>query len=768
MIQLYSQGVFLDLYDLDPPKITLQFDSFETFQPISSYSQSFRVPATDNNYTFFETAFDVNGYDFDVTQRKEASILVDGAEFVTGELRLQKIFHSEEDRIDYEVLFLGNTRNFSGKLGNKKLNELDLSGLTHTQSMSSVKESWLAYPSVRNITNNPITPSLTSGFLNGNVLYPLIDFGNIYDSNELTTNTSISVGSSKHITQGDTAIVPLLNRIWADRFKPMVRAKYLIDKVFEEAGFTYTSNFLTAETNPFQRLYVSAWGNTDSIFCETLSSASRVNIVEPYFLDVAIPPQIITFNEIQYDYNNAWDEETNTYNSPLAGSNNIPIVAQVLGKKPINAVVSMYLRKNGVVIHSQTSPLGTEDLEFYYNDVLSLIPSDDVTIDINSGGAINVLILSGFFRAVPEDEVNISSLLEEDYKQIDFIKDILTMFKLVMVPDLQNQNNFIIETWDNFIGTGDILDWTEKLDRKKDVEISPLFYEQKSQVNFTTIEEKDWLNELNEKTFKENFGDLIVDANNDLLKDTKEIKLNISSTPVTEIQGASTNTGTGALVGRDNMVIPHIYQMEVGETRALRKPIKSKTRFLFYNGLKYSGRIFNGLNTNTDTSAPWYWREDDGTGGQSELFPQATPYQYTFNNSADYDPDQLSLNLNWQFENGYLRFGTLSPGYSTYDGYWKNYIALIYNKYSRRVKANFILSNEDLYGFNFNNVIFVKDTYYYVELIENIPLGEKSSVRVSLIKLLDYAPSTGGFIPPGNIWDDVSDTWNGTTNTWND
>ena len=783
MIQLVVEGIFLDLYENDLPKITLQFDSFETFQPQSAYSQNFRVPATDNNYKFFKTAYEVNGYDFDITIRKEAQILVDGAEFVSGELRLNKIFKSVNNKIDYEVLFLGKTRDFASKLGNKKLNELDLSELTHLQSMTFVRQSWLAYPSIRDYQNNTITSTLTSGFLNGNILYPLVDFGNTYDEDELVEQVAISVGNNQHITQGNTSVVPVADRIWADRFKPMVRARYLFDKVFEEAGFTYTSNFLTAETNPFQRLYVSAWGNEDSIYTPTLSSDTRVNITFPFLFSLTTPPINIPFDEVQYDYNNGWDETTNTYTSPKPGTNNVSIVVQVLGIKPIDETVSISLRNNGFLIEnpitgnpiSINTPAGVEEFEFYYNGVISVSDTDEITVQINSSFSTQVQIQSGFFKAVLEDEINISSLLEDKYKQIDFVRDILTTFKLVMVPDRINPGNFLIETWNNFIGKGDVYDWTDKLDLSKDLTIEPLFFNQKAEVNFTTADEKDWLNDLNQTYFKENFGDLEVDANNDLLKDTKEIKVNYAATPITEIQGASTNVGgpTEILVGRDNMVIPHIYSLEAGETRALRKPIKPKTRFLFYNGMKYTGRVFDDEPlTTTNTTASWYWRDDSGTTGYSSiLFPQVSPYQYTFNpNGVGYNPDVLSLNLTWQVENGYLRYGTLSGGYSVYDLYWSDYISLIYNKYSRRFTANFILSAEDLYNFNFNDVIFIKDTYYYVEKIINVPIGEKSSVKVSLIKLIDYKPDQGGFIPPGdfNIWGTTTEIWGTTTDTWND
>lgn len=797
MIQLVVEGVYLDLYDNDPPKITLAFDSFESFQPQSTYSQSFRVPATNNNYKFFKSAYEVNGLDFDITIKRSAKILYNGAEFDSGELRLNKIYKSGDNKIDYEVIFFGTTRDFVSKLGNKKLNELDLNELTHLQSMSFVKQSWLAYPATKDYNNNNVIPTLFSGFLNGNILYPLVDFGNRYDENESVREVSISIGDDQHITNKNTDpelgnYVPIANRIWANRFKPMVRAKYLFDKIFNEAGFTYTSNFLDSTTNPFRRLYVSAWGNEDTPFCAINSWNTRLVTDEPYSINSAntqVPAyqHIMDYDTTVYDYSDAWDEDDKSWASNRPGTNDIRIISQLYGNLTntsggqATGGMGVRILKNGLA-----QPLNSngdlvqffgpeENIDFYYDEVLSLNNTDKIQVAVyfvNPGTLFNVNI--GIFSTITEGEINIASLLEDEYKQIDFIKDILTTFKLVMVPDRNNENNFLIETWKRFIGDGDLYNWSDKLDLSKDMVIEPLFLEQKSEINFTTKDEGDWLNNLNKKTFKENFGDLIVDANNDLLKDSKKIEVNYAATPTTEINGASNDVGspTEILVGRNNMLIPHIYNLEPGRTRALKKPIKPKTRFLFYNGMKYTGQVYN-LNSpfTNNTTASWYWREDNNTAGNSLLFPMVSPYQYM---SHPYEPgansETNSINLTWQAENGYLQLNNLSPSLSLYDFYWKDYISLLYNKDSRRLIAYFILDYFDLYNFNFNDVIFVKDAYYYVEKIENIQLDKKESVRVSLIKLLNYTPDSSGFIPPfdSNIWNEFNEKWDITIDTWDD
>ena len=170
----YDDFVYIDLYETDPIKLNLSLESLETFAPQSTFTRSFRVPATTNNYKFFSSVFSINGYDFDVTVKHPATLLVGTNEYKNGHLRLVKIYHSNDERhIDYEVVFYGETRDFSSITGN--LNEIDLSEYNHVLNFANITSSWQAYP------ENGLG-GLNDGLLNGDVVYPLVNFGNTYNS----------------------------------------------------------------------------------------------------------------------------------------------------------------------------------------------------------------------------------------------------------------------------------------------------------------------------------------------------------------------------------------------------------------------------------------------------------------------------------------------------------------------------------------------------------------------------------------------------------
>jgi hypothetical protein len=137
----------------------------------------------------------------------------------------------------------------------------------------------------------------------------------------------------------------------------------------------------------------------------------------------------------------------------------------------------------------------------------------------------------------------------------------------------------------------------------------------------------------------------------------------------------------------------------------------------------------------------------------------------------DFPNTAASLNLNWQVETGYI-FNN-GAGYpntplacvSVYDVYWREYIDSLYSKWGRRVSVYVDLSSEDLRDFSFDDVVFIKDTYYYVEKISDVPIGQDALVKVDLIKI-ERAVNIDIVIPPRDPSKD--EPWNTAPENFND
>ena len=749
-VQLVVDGVFIDLYEQDPIKLTYSIEDITNTETKSVFSRQFRVPATTHNFEFFSTAFEINGLDFDVTQKYEGIILDNGSEIIRGQFRMTKIFRSEKTgKIDYECLFLGETRSFGSVLGDKMIAALDFTEYSHTLAMAQVIDSWQAYPE----------GALTDGLFDGDIIYPLVDFGNVY--NETTgapTATDISGKPSTgttgdHFTENNQGLP-------ANRFKPMIRARVVWDKIFETAGYTYTSNFIDSEL--FTKLYISCWGNEPSRVVQT----DAIGTWRARRNASTFAPGIIVYQQIEAGAGLGYNNTTGIYTVPTS-VNGIPVTpssvfnfgysieggfgpdqfeetsAQITGRVVHNS--------GGVITYydSETvnSGVGGGSSNYYFGSSginITVSPGDQVYVEIVEDSPLGQFsATTGYFRCNSAvDGVQIVNQIKDDYKQIDFIKDIITKFRLVMSPNKLDRNNFIIEPWKDYIASGDYFDWTKKVDLNKDFVIEPLFFTQTEEIDFMDREDRDYLNDLNINEFGEVFGYLHVDSNNELLKGQREVKTLTPPTPITQIN-------PGGYSGGESFIIPQIYAVEPGSNPnyILQKiPMSPHTRLLFYNGLQ-----------DTNLSSVWY----DELNNTYTDYPMVSFYE-NFPNSIN------DLNLNWQVETGYAYAYTgFDPllCQSAYDEYWSQYIDSLYSKWGRRVTVYVEISSEDLREFSFDDLIFIKDTYYYVEKIYDAPIGQDALVKVDLIKI-ERAVNLDIVIPP----DDPSQAtpWNTAPENYND
>ena len=718
---------WLDLYETEPIKLTLSVEDITNAEAKSVFSRTFRVPATSANNIFFKHAFLIDGVDYDVTVKKPAEIIVDGAEFRQGHIRLQRIFtNGAQDKIDYEIIFLGETRDFSSAIGDASMCSLNMPELSHTINGANVELSWDAYPE---------STSLTAGLKNGDVLYPLVDFGNTYDENGNAEQTRVAVaGSGNNFTSSG-------HPLELARLKPMIRARKIFGKIFENTGYTFTSTFLDSAF--FKQVYVSAWGNESAI--DLSGDANSTNTMSATDSNDEGGDSELYIGESVSDPSSGntatTDGKNYQYIPESAGSY---YVAQVAGSYIIRAQ-AFYAGEGGqqppfspidgrLIIQKSTGGSYTDASVGAYGSGAGTTLTVQGVISLNAGDKVRIYgdiefpqyIEQSVFRNKEFEVVSApgnalpNASLDCDYKQIDFIKDILTTYRLVMAPDASDGKNFIIEPFINYIASGDLYDWSDKLIRDKDLVIEPLFNTQSDQIDFTHKDDGDWINIYHTQAYKNTFGYLQFDSGNELLKGTRKIETNWAPTPLTQITGAPS---TGA---KSEFIIPQMTTKSAGDQGTQHNPIKPKTRLLFYNGMQPTG--FTGNNG---------WHLEDITGHISN-YPLVSYYN-------EWPMDQDTQVLNWNVDVPYWGTGVtgingLATAQDLYTTYWSGYIQSLYNSRARRVTGYFTLNNVDLQNFSFDDIVFLDGAYYRPERINDAQIGVTGPVKVQLIKLIDYKP----------------------------
>ncbi len=806
-----DESIFLDLYETQPIKLTLSIEDVTNADATSVFSRTFKVPGSRANNIFFKNAFEIDGTDFDITIKKPAEILVDGSEFKTGHVRLQKIFVNEDqDQIDYELLFLGETRDFSSAIGELTMCQLDLTNFTWDDlpvsyeealgngislyegqpDLTAITDSWDAYPE----------GGVNDGLANGDILYPLIDHGNVYDDNGNVQDSTIS-GKTM-----DNSFTDPNHKLNVTRFKPMFRAKRLWDQIFENAGYTYESEFL--DSDQFRHMYVSAFGNQESneiltgqvttglfeYFEGNTNTGNPNNGIDNYMYCsnqvIASPSYYVGLPDVQsggagsYFIGTGTASQTGGYYAMEAGAQ---VDAQQQdsdsGYTSINCrVVLLYFPpgttpganpSTGTVLQTGNWASNGNWSSFSYDSRTTSVANQpqvdglfqvyiesEVSYDISQVGQTYWKCI-----AAPGDYFSIRDL-DCEYQQIDYIKDVITMFRLVMQPDVLRPNHFIIEPWQNFIGSGDVYDWSNKLIREKDFVSEPLFNTQSAQIEYTMQEDEDFINTFHQDNNKHAYGWLRFNSQNELLKGKREVEvLGIAPTPIDQIPFNSNHTA-------EEFIIPQIYELDGTD----RVAIKPKTRFLFYNGL-----------IDLDNTHQWYFIQGNNTAYSS--YALVSPYEYfpVENIAGSPGPPVVEAvsTLNLNFANDTRYFLDPNPGSqyfetpnTIFESFWARYISSLYNKFSRRVTAYFTLNNVDLQNLTFDDVIFIDGKYYRPEKIIDAQIGERTAVKCELITVKDQRifwpnePLTGFsiIVNDGQCFGDqgsVQVTTNGTPNfTW--
>ena len=719
----------LDLYENEPIKLTFIADNLNDIPTINaSYSQSFRIPATNNNDQFFQHWWNPNINDFDITKKVSAELITSSGFFIDGQLRLERVFKNNDfDLIDYEVLFIGEIRDFVTQVGEGFMNTLQFPELEHQLNLSTIETSWLA---------DPLNPAV--GLFGGDIVYPLVEYGYDYDDDGVVQNNMIKASGYRAFTNSATPLS-------VNQFRPWIRVKAIVDKIFSLTDYTYTSSFFNTEL--FKNLYTNATGNVATTDTSELYATNLMSVVSPEttYSTANGGGDILEWPLVNFDIGNNWDGNSYLvptdgnlisyiFNGNISGQVNFVFISGIGAWPQVD--LNLFAIVNGTpyqIAKFDNSPAlptvpfslsgnltfdGSTPVPSYPSTTLPVLMEGDVvrfgiqTVHLNPPPVLSfetVVTTSTLSVVQAPASVNPGILLSDKVKIVDFFKSILKKFRLVMVPDRDNTKNFIIEPWNDYIDGGDRLDWTHKLDGNKDIQFEPVFFTQTALFKFTDQEDTDYANQDNQNVFKEAYGTRILDSNNELLTGETVVETQFAPTPVERVNEW----------GSTNFIIPKLAQLEpfsatggvANASVGLIKPIVAKPRLLFWNGMKTNG--FPG----------WYLQN---TTNRTQ-YPQMS---YV----SQFPPTSSSVNLNWEIETPrWVQPPDGLLGVDVYTKYWQDYIESIYSSEARKMTAYFILDTQDL-SVKFNDSIFIKDSWWRILKIYDAPVEGINSVKVDLIK----------------------------------
>jgi len=326
---------------------------------------------------------------------------------------------------------------------------------------------------------------------------------------------------------------------------------------------------------------------------------------------------------------------------------------------------------------------------------------------IFQGSATNdPLVGSGFelFNFVGLFGVNLDTAANApNIKQVDFVRDILNMHAAVIVPSRVTPNEVGVIPIVDYIGTGDDIDWTQKLDISKDITLSPTTDVQRRNFLFSYKNGGDYYSKIftdNGRTFGQYqiLDGYSVSAGapvNEFVTGDLNVKLVAESTPAVYIEGTQIPIPK-FINDKGDFVAPNL-------------------RFLFLADVA-TVQVYN-----------------DGTSAVDSTLVNI------FNNYSSVNASIGDYDLNFAPETPFHVIVT-NPFRNLFNEYWRDYLNGLYSPEARILEAYFALDLADVMTFKYNDRVWIKDSYWRILEITDFKIGLYESVKVKLIKIVDPAP----------------------------
>jgi len=289
-------------YQLDlqeAPNISLNFQFSDIKEPETrkgSYSQTFKLPFTDNNNEFFQNWFNVNLTTLVFSTRKKfnAVLYVGTVPQFDGFIQLKAVYNKAQC---YEVVLMSNTSDLFSAIGEQRLKDVFLNAdgetysteLDHTFNETNVLNSWNGSSSAFQNNDTPAVSLRDTDVNVQKVMYPmsLTKPNFYYDPNDTTNDGGhnkyllMDSGDISGMGVGDALsyIVPLT------QLRPAIQIKTLFKLILAKAGFSYTSTFI--DGSYFGKIYMTTGNELAGAGLPTSSTVQQpagTSVAGPTFL----------------------------------------------------------------------------------------------------------------------------------------------------------------------------------------------------------------------------------------------------------------------------------------------------------------------------------------------------------------------------------------------------------------------------------------------------------------------------------------------------
>ena len=598
---------------------------------------------------------------------------------------------------------------------------------SNSQTVLTISSNWTTIPDTTSLytitkidTSNPYNS--TGNGMKANLFKPAI--GNYYLLNKILSNKGFTLDSqflnSELFTE---TIIPYsggLDEPEYHRFNVRLAYEYTIPNLLssDQNRDTFYIRFHRSSLSTG----ISTNGGPHTFFCQVISRVERV--IYPPVVGNPLLKQDYVVTSCALDNGATTDPlpanwqmtTTNAWRYPLRPGEKIWV--EVLATNFTSPPNAHYIFNDNTSFYNQVSTLSGSIISTSPNRFKASLSSGTFSwnntnattwldFDFNNDSTDgNFDIVNAYDTTTHEytatDTIIMNKFVPPNIKQVDYLKSIITMFNLMIIPDKSNPKKLLFVPRNDYYDSGATKDWSNKLDQSTKIEEVVLSEQQTRTIKLSYKTDKDFYNtDYTEKTNKV-FGQYIEYIDNEWVDGEKKIEVTFSPTPVDKVFGS------------DDIYIHKIAKRDV------KTGIYGRTDF----NIRFLRKLRIPLIT-TNTI-------------QLENMSPVNYYPYCGHLDHPTDP---SVDYNFgSIEFSYYPELTSLTEHNLVNDYWKRYLDDISDKNAKLIKCKMYLTPDDIARFDYNDAIYIKGLtddgghYFNVNKIVYTPTSNLPST-VELIKV---------------------------------
>jgi hypothetical protein len=559
---------------------------------------------------------------------------------------------------------------------------------------------------------------LPSGNLINKTNTPLISFSPALYTGSTNDNTASKPGYFDYF---DTPVQEYY-------FKPSIQVKTLYELIVDQAGYKIQSDFF--DTSYFQKFYLPLKFE-DTIYPKAATppcynfSGSDINLVAGPGATYLNIQSGNTCNNIPFSSDTTTLAFPQSYNGVMKWKFNWTMSANTACViAPFPYVYFLYLNGvtfPGTVIYNNSGVCATENVELIVDIP---VPSteliqfgfvgDQVAIRNFTAELLSAppLLISGntfnYANEFPPDQL----------KQIDFITSINRYFNLVVVPSPDYPEVLIIEPMIDYIGKGQVLDWTSKVDFSSPINVAPTTSIINGTLKYNFMLDNDYVNQQFNIAKNKVFGTYEIQLNQEYKEQKTDFNTMFASPTDYELGY------TQAPV----LTVPSMFSVKTSAER-------SQTFFTLNPYRTIPRLIFRGVVLPNFNYRPGvYWYGQAFSFGHYQMLNRFNTYPFSYTNFSHY--------LNYDASNTYESNESVFPWQQDlYDVYYEDYIRDLVSNENKIVSGKIYLTPWEISQLRFDEKILIQNNYFRINKISNFNMAEPAICDIELVKLTrEYDP----------------------------